>query len=77
MTLVDERVTYHIEVKGRTFVIGNVPARVNVETGERHFSPETVDRLRKIVRGRRSPVGTIHTSVYEFAQSSTEMTDWE
>ena len=67
MTLVDERVTYHIEINERFFVIENVPVCVNVETGERHFSPETVKRLRKIVRGRRSTVRTIQTSVYEFA----------
>ncbi len=66
-TLVDKKVTYHIEVDGRLFVIENVPARVNVETGENHFSPETVERLRKIVRERRSPVRTIQTPVYEFA----------
>ena len=65
-TLVDEKVTYHIEVNGRLFVIENVPARVNVETGENHFSPETVERLRKIVSERRSPVRTIQTPVYEF-----------
>ena len=66
-TLVDKKVTYHIEVNGRLFVIENVPARVNVETGENHFSPETVERLQKIVRERRSPVRTIRTPVYEFA----------
>ncbi len=66
-TLVEKKVTYHIEVDGRLFVIENVPARVNVETGENHFSPETVERLRKIVRERRSPVRTIQTPVYEFA----------
>ena len=65
-TLVEKTVTYHIEVSGRLFVIENVPARVNVETGENHFSPETVERLQKIVRERRSPVRTIQTPVYEF-----------
>ena len=66
-TLVDKKVTYHIEVNGRLFVIENVPARVNVETGENHFSPDTVERLQKIVREQRSPVRTIQTPVYEFA----------
>ena len=66
-TLVDKKVTYHIEVNGRLFVIENVPARVNIETGENHFLPETVERLQKIVREQRSPVRTIQTPVYEFA----------
>ena len=65
--LVNRLVTYHIEVDGRLIVIENVPARVNVETGENHFAPDTVERLHRIVRERRSPVRTIDTSVYEFA----------
>ena len=73
-TLVDEKVTYHIEVNGRLSVIENVPARVNDETGENHFSPETVERLQKIVHERRSPVRTIRTPVYEFARSDQEKT---
>ena len=66
-TLVDKKVTYHIEVNGWLCVIENVPARVNVETGENHFSPETVERLQQIVSERRSPVRSIRTPVYEFA----------
>ena len=65
-TLVDRRVTYHVEVDGRLFVIENVPARVNVETGENHFLPETVERLHRIIREQPSPVRTIQTPVYEF-----------
>ena len=66
-TLVDRKVTYHIELQGRLFVIEKVPARVNVETGENHFSPDTVERLHEIIRERRSPVRMIETPVYEFA----------
>ena len=33
--LIEKNVTYHIEFDGRLFLIENVPARVNVETGER------------------------------------------
>ena len=64
--LLDKKVIYYIEVNGRLVVIDNVPARVNIETGENHFSPETVERLRSIVDGQRSPVRFIHTPVYEF-----------
>ena len=31
--LVEQNVTYHIEIDGRLVLIENVPARVNVETG--------------------------------------------
>ena len=58
-TLVDVKVTYHLEVKGRLFFIENVPARVNIETGERHFAPVTVERLQRIVWGQRGPARTI------------------
>jgi hypothetical protein len=64
--LVDQRVTYHIEFNGRLFVIQDVPARVNVETGENHFSSDTVERLQKIVHEQRRPVRSIQTPVYDF-----------
>ena len=60
-TLVEKRVTYSIEVDGRFVIIEDVPARVNVETGEKHFSPETVERLQQAVWERCRPVRTIET----------------
>ena len=65
-TLVERKVTYHIEFRGRLFLIEHVPARINLETGERHFSPETVERLHQIVREEGLPVRTIETPVYEY-----------
>ena len=64
-TLVEKRVTYSIEVNGRFVIIQDVPARVNVETGERYFSPETVERLQQAVWEQYRPVRTIETPVYE------------
>ena len=63
----ETRVSYHIEVDGQLVVVENVPARVNVETGERLFSPETVEHLQAIVTERREPVRTVETPVYEYA----------
>ncbi len=65
-TLVERKVTYHIEFRGRLFLIEHVPARINLETGERHFSPETVERLHQIVREAGHPARTIETPVYEY-----------
>ena len=65
--LIEKKVMYHIEFDGRLLLIENVPARVNVETGERHFSPETVERLQQVVWERCRPVRTIETPVYEYA----------
>ena len=57
-TLVDEKVTYHIELDGRLLLVENVPARLNFETGEKYFSPETVERLQRVV-----PVCHLHRQV--------------
>ena len=37
--LVDRRVTYTLEMNGRFFVVEDVPARVNPDTGEQLFRP--------------------------------------
>lgn len=65
-TLVEKRVTYSIEVNGRFIIIEDVPARVNVETGERYFSPETVERLQQVVWEKHRPIRIVETPVYEF-----------
>ena len=65
--LVDDLVTYTVEIEGRLYVIENVPARVNVETGERVFAPATVTRLQQIVWEGRTPSRTIETKVFEYA----------
>jgi len=66
-TLVNTKVTYHIEIEGKLILVRNVPARVNIETGERTFSPDTVERLQRLVRSRRPPASIVETPVYEYA----------
>lgn len=65
--LVDRLVTYSIEYDGRIAIVENVPARVDPETGERFFSPETVEQLQTIVWGNRQPDRMAETPVFEFA----------
>jgi len=65
--LVEQAVTYTLEMDDRLYVIENVPARVNVETGEQYFSPETVERLRDIIRGQGKPVRVMETPVFDYA----------
>ena len=65
--MVERRVTYTLEHEGRFYVVENVPARVCVETGEQFFSPETVERLQKIIEGQGKPKKVIETPVYEYA----------
>ena len=65
-TLVEKNVTYSIEVEGRFILIENVPARVNIETGEKYFAPETVERLQHAVWRKFKPVRFIETPVFEY-----------
>ncbi len=64
--LLDQKVTYTFEMDGKLYLIKNVPARVNVETGEQFFSPKTVDRLQQIVWKGQQPVQTMTLPVYEY-----------
>lgn len=64
---VERKVTYTLEVNGELIVIENVPARVNLETGEQLFSPDTVERLQKMVCEQKTPKRVIQVPVFEFA----------
>jgi len=65
--LVERKVTYTLDMNGQLIVIENVPARVNVETGEQLFSPDTVERLQKMVWQQSKPKRMIQVPVYEYA----------
>jgi len=66
-TFTEQKVTYALEVEGRFILVENVPARVCLETGERLFSPETVERLQQVVWEQREPARVVETPVFEFA----------
>jgi hypothetical protein len=66
-TLVPTEVTYILEIDGAIVVIEGVPARLNAETGERYFSPETVEQLHQIVHSNQSPERIIQAPVFRFA----------
>lgn len=65
--LVEQLVTYTLEHDGR-FIIENVAARVDQETGEQNFAPETVEKLHEPILGGRKPDRTVETPVYDFSQ---------
>ena len=65
--LIEQRVTYILELDGKFIAIENVPARVNLETGEQYFSPEVVEQIQKPVWGEKKPRRVIETPVFEFA----------
>jgi YgiT-type zinc finger domain-containing protein len=66
-TMVERKVRYTLEVEGKLIVVENVPARVCLETGEQFFSPETVERLQKMIWEHRKPKRMIQVPVFEFA----------
>jgi hypothetical protein len=66
-TFVEQQVTYIVEVDGELVIIQHVPARVNTETGERLFSPETVEKIQAIIQSQQAPTKVIQAPVFEFA----------
>jgi len=64
-------VNYTLEFEGKFYIIENVPARVNTETGEQFFSPATVDRLHRTIIGRAKPQRIIETPVYEYTEEGS------
>ena len=66
--LVERRVTYMLEHEGKFYIVENVPARVNEETGEQFFSPSTVERLQRTILQPGKPNRVIQTPVYEYAE---------
>lgn len=64
--LIEQAVTYTLEQGGKIYVVENVPARVNPETGEQFFSPDTVEKLQTILKADLKPKRVIETPVYEF-----------
>ena len=69
-SLVEQRVTYTLEHAGRFYIVENVPARVDEETGEQYFAPSTVERLQQTILGGEKPNRTIETPVYAFSEAA-------
>jgi len=60
-------ILYTLIRDGELIVVENGPARVDPDTGEQFFSPETVERLQSIIWSRQRPTRIIKTPVYTFA----------
>ena len=70
-TYSEQYVTYTLEMDGKFYIVEHVPARVCLETGEQYFTPETVEKMQKIIWEQRKPVKVIETPVYEFGLVAT------
>ena len=66
--LVEQRVTYTLEMNGKLYVVENVPVRVNEETGEQFFAPSTVECLQETILGQTEPNKVIETPVYKYSE---------
>jgi hypothetical protein len=65
--LVERKVTYTLVVNGPLHVIENVPARVNLATGEQLFAPATVEHLQRLIWESKNPTRIMQAPVYEYA----------
>jgi hypothetical protein len=66
--LAERKVTYTLQMEGHLYIVENVPARVDIETGEQIFAPETVEHLRGTILGEaQKPKRFDHTPVYEYS----------
>ncbi len=65
-TMVEKNVTYVLELEGKLIIIENVPARVSLETGEKYFSPETVEKIQETIWSKKKPKRLLETPVFEF-----------
>ncbi|WP_129633738.1 hypothetical protein [Candidatus Oscillochloris fontis] len=60
-------VTYILAFGEEIIIIEHVPARVNRDTGERFFAPETVARIHALLQSRTTPTKIVRAPVFDFA----------
>ena len=63
---VEKQVTYTLELNGKLFIIENLPARVDEETGEKFFSPSTVEHLQQILITGQALDRFVEASIYKY-----------
>jgi hypothetical protein len=63
---VEENVTYTLQLDCKFYLIENVPARINEETGEHHFEPDVVANLQRIIHSGKAPDRVIETAIYKY-----------
>ncbi len=64
--VVERKVSYTIEFKGRLNIVEHVPARECLQCGERLYSPETVEKIQKAIWQNRKPDRVVETPVIDF-----------
>ena len=67
--LIEQDVTYRIELESKLIVVENVPAKVCLQCGERLYSADVVERLQRTVWENRPPSRVLETPVFDFAEA--------
>jgi YgiT-type zinc finger domain-containing protein len=65
--MVDQEVTYRLEIEGQLIVVEHVPAKVCVQCGETLYSAKTVEYLQKTAWEQKSPSKVMETLVFDFS----------
>lgn len=65
--LVEQEVTYRIELEGKLIVVEHVPARTCIQCGEKLYSAQTVEHLQKTVWEEKTPSRVMETPVFDFS----------
>ena len=69
--LTRQKITYTQELRGKVYVVSDVPALVCPQCGEQYLSADTVDEIQKVIeqgeKGKRKPIKQI--PVFNFPQA--------
>lgn len=63
----EEIVDEVFNLNGKHVLVENIPAKVCVRCGDKTFSCETTERIRRIVHGQLGPAKSIPMDVFEYA----------
>ena len=68
--LIKKNITYTQELEGKVYVVSRVPASVCVICGEQYLSPETVDKIQRVIeKGEQKKLKPIQQiPVFHFPQ---------
>ena len=63
----EEFVDEVFKLNGKHVLVESIPAKVCVRCGDRTFSRETTERIRRIVHGQLEPAKSVVMDVFEYA----------
>ena len=65
--MADRVANYVLDINGEIIIVENVPARVNLDTGERFFASDTVKLLQQIAWMKETPSRLVETPVFSYS----------